>query len=174
MRGLSGLRPLRGNDFPKPLRYNVWSKIIMAFLQSLSSADLQTLTFPRRELPGKLLAITLALLLPKPQREVSVTPIEVQPKPQPEVLAIPTETQPKFKIGDLVAEDWVNEEDKVDTEFGQVLGMAYFKKAQSCFEANTWVYYVNWTHSTSDADFAYPTYDQEPSRESDLRLVIQS
>ena len=143
----------------------------MTFLQSLSATDLQTLTFPRRELPTKLLAIALVLLLPKPQREVSATPAEVQPKPQPEVLAIPTEVQPKFKIGDLVAEDWVNDDDEVDTEFGQVLGMAYFKKAQSCFEANTWVYYVNWTHSTSDADFAYPTYDQEPSRESDLRLV---
>jgi len=142
----------------------------MTFLQSLSATDLQTLTFPRRELPGKLLALVLVLLLPKPQREVSATPTEVQPKPQPEVLAIPIEVQPKFKIGDLVAEDWVNDDDEVETEFGQVLGMAYFKKAQSCFEANTWVYYVNWTHSTSDADFAYPTYDQEASRESDLRL----
>jgi hypothetical protein len=125
----------------------------------------------RRELPGKLLAITAVLLLPERRSKVLAAPTEVQPKPQPEVPVIPTETQPKFKIGDLVAEDWVNEEDKIDTEFGQVLGMAYFKKAQSCFEANSWVYYVNWTHSTSDADFAYPTYDQEPSRESDLRLV---
>jgi hypothetical protein len=156
MRDPSGLDLLRSRDFPKPFNDNVWSTVIMTFLQSLSATDLQTLTFPRRELPGKLLALVLALLLPKPQREV---------------LAIPTETQPKFKIGDLVAEDWVNDDDEVDTEFGQVLGMAYFKKAQSCFEANTWVYYVNWTHSTSDADFAYPTYDQEPSRESDLKLV---
>jgi len=111
----------------------------------------------RRELPGKLFAIAGALLLPKRRSEI---------------LATPTEVQPKFKIGDLVAEDWVNDEDKVDTEFGQILGMSYFKEAQKgYFEANTWVYYVNWTHSTSDADFAYPTYDQEPSRESDLRLV---
>jgi hypothetical protein len=109
-----------------------------------------------RELPGKLFAIAGALLLPERRSEV---------------LATPTETQPKFKIGDLVAEDWVNEDDEVDTEFGQVLGMAYFKKAQSCFEANTWVYYVNWTHSTCGAEFSYPSYDQEPSRESDLRLV---
>jgi hypothetical protein len=110
----------------------------------------------RRELPGKLFAIGVALLLPERRSELLTTP---------------TEVQPKFKIGDLVAEDWVNDEDKVETEFGQVLGMAYFKKAQSCFEANSWVYYVNWTHSTSDANFAYPTYDQEASRESDLRLV---
>jgi len=127
----------------------------MAFLRSLSATDLQTSTFPRRELPGKLLALVLALLLPKPQRETLITP---------------TEVQPKFKIGDLVAEDWPNENDEVETDFGQVLGMAYFQEAQRCFEANTWVYYVNWTHSTSDADFAYPTYDQEASRESDLRL----
>jgi hypothetical protein len=110
----------------------------------------------RRELLGKLFAIAGALLLPERRSEVLTTP---------------TEVQPKFKIGDLVAEDWVNEDDEVDTEFGQILGMAYFKTAQSCFEANTWVYYVNWTSSTSEADFAYPTYDQEPSRESDLRLV---
>ena len=137
----------------------------------LSGTGKQNLTFSRRELPGKLFAIAGALLLPERQPKVLVTPTEVQPKPQPEVLVIPTEVQPNFKIGDLVAEDWVNDDDEVETEFGQVLGMAYFKKAQSCFEANSWVYYVNWTHSTSDADFAYPTYDQEPSRESDLRLV---
>jgi hypothetical protein len=125
-------------------------------LGRLSRADLQNVKFPRRELPGKLLAIAGALLLPERRSEVLLTP---------------TEKQPKFKIGDLVAEDWLNENDEVDTEFGQVLGMAYFKTAQSCFEANTWVYYVNWTGSTSDADFAYPTYDQEPSRESDLRLL---
>ena len=113
----------------------------------------------RRDLPGKLLALGAALLLPERQRES---------------LLIPTEVQPKFKIGDFVAEDWVNDDDETETEFGQVLGMAYFKKAQSCFEADTWIYYVNWTHSTSGADFSYPTYDQEPSRESDLRLVKQS
>jgi len=123
------------------------------------SLQRQGLTFSRRALPGKLLAIAGALLLPEGRSKIPATP---------------TEVQPKFKIGDFVAEDWLNENDEVDTEFGQVLGMAYFMKAQSCFEADTWVYYVNWLSSTSDADFAYPTYDQEPSRESDLRLVKQS
>lgn len=110
----------------------------------------------RRELPGKLFAIVVALLLPEHQ---------------PKLLVAPTKVQPKFKIGDLVAEDWLDEDDEVATEFGQVLGMSYFKDAQRCFEADTWIYYVNWTHSTSGAGFAYPTYDQEPTRESDLRLV---
>jgi len=152
MRDPSGGLDLRSHDFPKPLFHNVWSKTIM-------SLQRQGLTFSRRALPGKLLAIAGALLLPEGRSKIPATP---------------TEVQPKFKIGDFVAEDWLNENDEVDTEFGQVLGMAYFMKAQSCFEADTWVYYVNWLSSTSDADFAYPTYDQEPSRESDLRLVKQS
>jgi hypothetical protein len=128
----------------------------MSFSKRQSATDMANFKLSRRELPGTLFAIGAALLLPERQ---------------PEVVLTPTKVQPKFKIGDLVAEDWLNEDDEVATEFGQVLGMAYFQKAQSCFEADTWVYYVNWTHSTSDADFAYPTYDQEPSRESDLRLV---
>jgi hypothetical protein len=128
----------------------------MSFLGRQSATDMANFKFSRRELPGKLFAIIGVLLLPEHRSKALLTP---------------TEVQPKFQIGDLVAEDWVNDDDQPETEFGQILGMAYFKKAQSCFEANTWVYYVNWTSSTSDADFAYPTYDQEPSRESDLRLV---
>jgi hypothetical protein len=125
-------------------------------MSRLSQSDLQNFACSRRDLPGKLLAIAGALLLPERRSEV---------------LLAPTKNQPKFKIGDFVAEDWLDENDEVATEFGQVLGMAYFQKAQSCFEADTWIYYVNWTGSTSGADFSYPTYDQEPSRESDLRLV---
>jgi len=156
MRGQSGFAPLRGNDFPKPLFLNVWSLIIMS---RLPQSDSQNFACSRRELPGKLFAIAGALLLPERQSKV---------------LVIPTKVQPKFQIGDLVAEDWLDEDDEIATEFGQVLGMAYFQKAQSCFKADTWVYYVNWMSSTSGADFSYPTYDQEPSRESDLRLVKQS
>ena len=128
----------------------------MSFSGRQSAADMANFKFSRRELPGKLFAIAGALLLPERRSEVLLAPMKVQPK---------------FKIGDLVAEDWLDEDDEIATEFGQVLGMAYFQKAQSCFEANSWIYYVNWTSSTSDADFDYPTYDQEPSRESDLRLL---
>jgi hypothetical protein len=131
----------------------------MSFSGRQSAADMANFKFSRRELPGKLFAIAGALLLPERRSEI---------------LVAPTKVQPKFKIGDLVAEDWLDEYDEVATEFGQILGMAYFQKAQSCFEANTWVYYVNWTGSTVDAKFSYPTYDQEPSRESDLRLVTSA
>lgn len=154
MRGQSGFAPLRGNDFPKPLFHNVWSNFIMSSNSRLPAGS--SLMFSRRELPKKLLAIGAALLLPKRQREVPL---------------IQTQVQPKFKIGDLVAEDWVNDDDEVETEFGQILGMSYCSKAYSCFEENSWIYYVCWTHSTCGADFAYPTYDQEATSECDLRLI---
>jgi hypothetical protein len=114
----------------------------------------------RRELPGKLFAITGAFLLPERQSKVPV---------------IQTEVQPKFKIGDLVASDWEPDEEDDDapdfaTDFGEVLGMRWLPEAESCFAANTWVYYVSWTHSTCDGT-CYPCYDGEPTRGCDLRLV---
>ena len=130
----------------------------MPFLGRLSGADLQSLTFSRRELPGKLLAIGLALLLPERQSQVSV---------------IQTEVQPKFKVGDLIASDWLDEFDENMTDFGEVLGSRYLPEGHSCYQANTWVYYINWTHSTSGCYSCYPCYDGEPSRECDLRLVKQ-
>jgi len=112
----------------------------------------------RRELPGKLFAIAGALLLPERRRELPV---------------METEVQPKFKIGDLVAQDWVDEDDLAATDFGQVFGMCYFPEPQSCFPGKSWVYYINWTHSTtSDVNsITFPCYDGEGTRESDLRLV---
>jgi hypothetical protein len=95
----------------------------------------------------------------------------LRPERRSEVLGIPTKVQPKFKIGDLVAEDWENEFDEDATDFGQVLGMRYFSEAASCFSANSWVYYIRWTHSTCEPHSAYPCYDQEGTRECDLRLV---
>jgi hypothetical protein len=131
----------------------------MTFLQSLSATDLQTLTFPRRELPGKLLAFALALLLPKPQPEGPVTP---------------TEFQPQFKIGDLIAQDWVGEFGEDFADFGEILGARFLPVGDSCYPASIWLYYVRWTHSTCNLDSLYPCYDGEPTRECDLRLVKQS
>jgi hypothetical protein len=119
----------------------------MPFSRRQPATGMANFKFSRRELPGKLFVIAGALLLPERRSEV---------------LLVPTKVQPKFKIGDLVAEDWLDEYDEVATDFGQVLGMAYFEKAQSCFEADSWVYYVSWTSSTSDADFAYPRMTRNP------------
>lgn len=128
------------------------------FLGRLSRADLQNVKFPRRELPGKLLAIGAALLLLKPQPEVPVTP---------------TELQPKFKIGDLIAQDWVGEFGEDFVDFGEVLGSRYLLKGNSCYPEGDWLYYINWTHSTCGLDSLYPCYDGEPTRECDLRLAKQ-
>jgi hypothetical protein len=131
----------------------------MSLIGRLSSSSSQNFACSRRELPGKLFAIGAALLLPERRGEVSVTQ---------------TEVQPKFKVGDLIASDWVDEFGKSFVDFGEILGLRYFAKGQSSFAANTWVYYVNWTHSTCGLDYLYPCYDQEASRECDLRLVKQS
>jgi hypothetical protein len=87
------------------------------------STEPQKFACSRRELPGKLFAIAGALLLPGRWSEVLVTL---------------TEVQPKFKIGDLVAEDWVGDDDVAATEFGQVWGMCYFKDFGKLSKTATW------------------------------------
>jgi hypothetical protein len=124
-------------------------------MSRLFQPDSQNFACSRRELPGKLLAIAGALLLPERRSKV-------------------TEMQPQFKIGDLIAQDWLDENDVEATDFGEVLGSRYLPEGHSCFPANSWVYYINWTSTTCGADFSYPCYDGEPTRECDLRLVKQS
>jgi hypothetical protein len=124
-------------------------------MSRLSNSEPLNFACSRRQLPRKLFAIVGALLLPECWSEISVTL---------------TEVQPQFKIGDLVAQDWVDEDDVAATDFGQVFGMCYFPKAQSCFPGKSWVYYIHWTHSTCGG-ICFPCYDGEGTRESDLRLV---
>ena len=129
----------------------------MSFLGRLSDSDSQqNPRLSRRELLGKLLAIG-AVLLPKPQPKSSYPP-------------------PDFKVGDLVASDWIPDEEDWDapssaTDFGEILGMRYVLEPESAWVApNTWLYYVIWTHSTCNGT-NYPCYDGEPTRGCDLRLV---
>jgi hypothetical protein len=108
-----------------------------------------------------LFAIAGALLLPERQK-VSVSQVSVSQ----------TEVQPKFKIGDLIAADWVDEFDQDSIDFGEVMGMRWVAQPDSFSSSpKTWVYFVRWTRTTNGADFAYPCYDGEPTRECDLRLV---
>jgi hypothetical protein len=162
MRHPSGFDLLTGDDFPKPLHDNVWSKFIMPFLGSLSATDLQGLPFSGRELPGKLLAIGVLLLLPKPK-----------PQPQPKSSYPSSE----FNIGDLVAYDWEPEDDDAPesvTDFGEIMGMRWVPEPDGyCFVGNTWIYYIRWTHSTYPDILLEPCYDGEPTLSSDLRLVKQ-
>lgn len=129
----------------------------MSFFGFLSArAGSRDSALSRRELLGKSLTIGAVFLLPESQPNSSY-PL------------------PEFKIGDLVASDWEPDEEDYDapefaTDFGEVLGMRWLPEAESCFAANTWVYYVWWTHSTCDGT-CYPCYDGEPTRGCDLRLV---
>lgn len=131
----------------------------MSFSERLSSTGSRTLPFSRRDLVSKSFAIALAVAVGKRSRKLSA------PKDYP---------APKFAIGDLVSEDWEAEDaqgvEYSATDFGEVLGLRWVSEAESWLPQNTWIYFVRWTHSTSDV-FSYPTYDGEPCMEDDLKLV---
>jgi hypothetical protein len=128
----------------------------MPFFWSLSHSDSQNFTCPCLELLRKVLAIGAASLLPGFQSRF--------PYPLPE-----------FNIGDLVAYDWEPDDDDAPefaTDFGEVLGMRWVPEPDGhCLAANTWVYFVRWTHSTCPDILLKPCYDGEPTYSSDLRLV---
>jgi hypothetical protein len=128
----------------------------MSFFWGLSHSDSQNFACSRRELLGKVSAIGAGSLLPKP-------------RPQP------LYPLPEFKIGDLVAYDWEPDDDDAPefaTDFGEVLGMRWVPEPDGhCLAANTWVYFVRWTHSTCPGILLKPCYDGEPTYSSDLRLV---
>ncbi len=130
----------------------------MPFFRFLSvSARSQNFALSRRELLGKFSVIGAVALLSQPQPEYS---------------------SPEFKIGDLVASDWEPDDDdapELATDYGEILGMRWLLEPESDWApANTWVYYVRWTHSNYGSDSCYPCCDGEPTRGCDLRLVKQS
>jgi hypothetical protein len=136
------------------------SKPIMPFLGHLSAAsapDLQNLMFfpwelPKIwELPEKVLEFALLFLW--------------RPQPYP---------SPKFKIGDLVADDWVDEFGEDATDFGEVRGICYLPEEYFDCPANTWVYFIYWTRTTCGLDTHYPCFNGEPTKGDRLRLVKQS
>jgi len=128
----------------------------MPFSERLSNADEQTSALSRRDLLGKFSAIA-----------VTATGANLLPQ-----LAIPAKYPlPEFSIGDLVAESWIDEFDKEQTDFGEILGVRWLPEGHSCFEANIWVYYIYWTHSTCGSEFCYPCYDGEPTTAASLKLV---
>jgi hypothetical protein len=156
MRDPSGLDLLMSHDFPNRYVTTLGAKFIMSFFGFLSIPDSQNFALSRRELLGKISAIGVVSLLPKPQSKFSYP-------------------SPEFKIGDLVASDWNPDEEDDDapesaTDFGEVLGMRWLPESESGLDAKTWVYYVWWTHSTISGT-CFPCYDGESTRECDLRLV---
>lgn len=116
----------------------------------------QVFTFPRRDFLQKAASAALPFLVPRSK------PVDSFFGGRP---------LPQFKIGDLVAEDWLDEYDEDATDFGEVLGVRWLPEKQSSFPANTWVYYVYWTHSSTGSAYCYPCYDGEPTGAEQLRLV---
>jgi hypothetical protein len=131
----------------------------MSFFGFLSDSDSQDFALSRRELLGKSLAIGAASLLPDLHSKSSYP-------------------SPEFKIGDLVAYDWEPDDDDAPesaTDFGEVLGMRWVPEPDGhCSAANTWVYFIRWTHSTCPDLIPEPSYDGEPTYSFDLRLVKHS
>lgn len=128
----------------------------------------------RRELPGKLFAIGVAFLL-LPKSLPSKTPSQLtEPQSEPQSEPLRTKSQPAFKIGDLVATDWEGDEDEdapqSATDFGEIVGMCYLPEDGLYYSRHTWVYYVYWTHSTSNTCL-YPCFDGEMIEGNALRLV---
>jgi len=128
----------------------------MTFSERLSDSDEQTSALSRRDLLGKFSAITVTV---------------ATAKLLPQLLIPQSYPSPKFNIGDLIASDWVDEFDEDVTDFGEVLGMRYLPEPESIFPANTWVYYIRWTHTTTGLSACYPCYDGEATTGDDLRLV---
>jgi len=128
----------------------------MSFFWGLSHSDSQNFACSRRELLGKVSAIGAVFWLPKPQPKSSYP-------------------SPEFNIGDLVAYDWEPDDDDAPdsaTDFGEVLGMRWVPEPDGhCLAANTWVYFIRWTHSTCPGILPSPCYEGEPTYSSDLRLV---
>lgn len=120
------------------------------------STETQKFACSRRELPGKLFAIAVATVT------ASRSPEALVPKPYP---------LPEFKIGDLIAEDWLDEFDEDATDFGEVRGICYLPQKDGSLPANSWVYLVNWTRTTCGCDSSYPCYDGHPVAGNRLRLV---
>lgn len=105
------------------------------------------------------------------QKAASAALLPFLPRSQPVDSFFGGRPLPQFKIGDLVAEDWLDEDDESATDFGEVLGIRWLPEGHSSFPANTWVYYVYWTHSTIGSASCYPCYDGEPTEARQLRLV---
>lgn len=125
-----------------------------SFLQELEGRS-QKLTLPRRELFQKIASAALLFLVPRPRL----------------VAPLPGYPLPEFAIGDLVAQDWIDEFDKEAVDCGRVLGLRYLPQGHSIFPSNSWLYYIYWTHTTCGLQHHYPCYDGEPTRAEDLRLA---
>ena len=131
----------------------------------------QLFTFARRDFLQKAASVALPFIFLRPQ------PAAASPSPQPAAVSPSPNKRPlpEFKIGDLVAQDWEEDDEDEDapqfsTDFGEVVGLCYVPEEGSYYPPHVWIYYIHWTRSTSDC-CSYPCFDGEPTVGSELRLV---
>ena len=83
-----------------------------------------------------------------------------------EISVFPQQPLPQFVIGDRVTSDCCDgRSGEMIVEFGEIVDQQ--------FRQNSWIYFVNWTHSSasaSDSD-CYPDCDGEPVPASFLRMA---
>ncbi len=103
----------------------------------------QHFTFLRREFLQKAASASLLFLVPRPLHQHSMC---------------------AFRIGDEVAERWIDEFDNERIEYGEVCGICWHPKERE------WACLINWTKGDS-ADNFYPCFDEQLVPARDLRLV---
>lgn len=93
---------------------------------------------PRRELLQK--AVSVALLL------------GVKPLTDPAKKKYPYPA-PAFRIGDKIASPWLEEDEEIEDEVGEVMGVCWHPQKKR------WEYLINWTGGDA-ADWMYPVFDE--------------
>jgi hypothetical protein len=131
----------------------------MSFSERLSSSDLQTFTFPRRELLGKLFSVAVATVAAKRSPESQSEFLKAQ--------VLEKYPKAKFAIGDKVADYWIDEFNKECIEYGTVCGVCWHPNEEE------WAYSIEWT-SGGMPDFCYPCFDNNLTIGGDLRFAAQS
>jgi hypothetical protein len=99
----------------------------------------------------------------------SVTLLFLASRSQLIVAALKGRSAPQFSLGDKVATDWNDDWGGHFADFGEIVGLCYLPPE------NTWIYYVNWTHtSCTDPNIGkgYPIFFEGESEITDrLRFV---
>ena len=128
----------------------------MTFSDDCPCGRSQFLTFPRRGFLQKTASVALLFLASRSQLIVA---------------ALKGRALPKFSLGDKVATDWSDDWGGHYLDFGEVVGLCYLPPE------NTWIYYVNWTHTNcTDENIRNPThypifFEGESEITDRLRLV---
>jgi len=121
----------------------------MTFTEGCPDGRSQDFTLPRRGFLQKAASVALLFLASRSQLIVA---------------AFKGRSVPKFSLGDKVALDWSDDRGEHFADFGEIVGLCYLPPE------NTWIYYVNWTHTNCTNDNiqdGYPIFFEGESEITD-------